>query len=42
MTFKCMRFIFSENLSAGSRDEESGHTGCMEMYVVWRLSFWEE
>ena len=29
--FTWMRFIFIENLSAGSRHEESGHTGFMEI-----------
>ena len=33
VTFKWMRFIFSEHLSAGSRDEESEHTGVMEIWV---------
>jgi len=37
-----MMFIFSENRSAGARDEESGHTPLMEFQVVWGLSFWIE
>jgi len=37
-----MGFIYSENRSAGSRVEERGHTGFMEICVVWRLSFWKE
>jgi hypothetical protein len=34
VTFKWSMFIFSENRSAGSRDEESGHTGFMEFQAV--------
>jgi hypothetical protein len=31
VTFKWMEFIFCENRSAGSREEERGHTGFVEM-----------
>jgi len=34
-----MKFIFSENRSAGLRDEESGHKRLMEFQVVWDLLF---